>query len=72
MKIHYIAQSGFIIEHRQQRIAIDVWANNPVNPITLEDVPHIDHVFVTHDHGDHDVNFAIAIAKRDNATFHSI
>lgn len=71
MKVHFIAQSGFIIEYLDQRIAIDLWANNPVNPITLDDVPKIDHVFVTHDHGDHDMKFGMEIAKRDNATFHS-
>ncbi len=71
MKVHFIAQSGFIIEYLNQRIAIDLWAKNPVNPISLHQVPKINHVFVTHDHGDHDVPFAIEIAKRDNATFHS-
>jgi L-ascorbate metabolism protein UlaG (beta-lactamase superfamily) len=54
-----------------QVIAIDVWANNPVNPISLDKLPKINHVFVTHDHGDHDMKFGMEIAKRDNATFHS-
>lgn len=71
MKVHFIAQSAFIIEYMNQRIAIDLWADNPVNPISLDKVPKIDHIFVTHDHGDHDVAFGIEIAKRDNAMFHS-
>lgn len=71
MKVHFIAQSGFIVEYMNQRIAIDVWANNPVNSVSLDKVPKIDHVFVTHDHGDHDLKFGMEIAKRDNATFHS-
>lgn len=71
MKVQFIAQLGFVIEYMNQRIAIDVWANNPVNPISLDDIPKIDHVFVTHDHGDHDVKFGMEIAKRDNATFPS-
>lgn len=71
MKVHFIAQSGFIIEYMNQRIAIDIWAKNPVNPVSLDQVPKIDHVFVTHDHGDHDIKFGMEIAKRDNASFHS-
>lgn len=71
MKVHFVAQSGFIIEYMDQRIAIDLWSDNPVNPVSLDKVPKIDHVFVSHDHGDHDVKFGIEIAKRDNATFHS-
>jgi L-ascorbate metabolism protein UlaG (beta-lactamase superfamily) len=71
MKVHFVAQSGFIIEYISQKISIDLWANNPINPISLDKVPKIDHVFVTHDHGDHDLNFGMEIAKRDNATFHS-
>ena len=47
MKVHFIAQSGFIIEYVNQRIAIDVWAKNPVNPVSLDIIPKIDHVFVT-------------------------
>lgn len=71
MKVLYIAHSGFLIEYNNQRLVIDLWANNPVNPITLNDLPKIDHVFVTHDHGDHDMKFGIEIAKRDDAVFHS-
>jgi L-ascorbate metabolism protein UlaG (beta-lactamase superfamily) len=71
MKVQFIAQSGFVIEYNNQRLVIDLWANNPVNPITLNDLPKIDHVFVTHDHGDHDMKFGFEIAKRDNARFHS-
>lgn len=71
MKIHFIAQSGFIVEQDDQRICIDIWSQNPVNPINLENIPKIDHVLITHDHKDHDLNFGIEIAKRDNATFHS-
>lgn len=43
----------------------------PVNSVSLDKVPKIDHVFVTHDHGDHDLKFGMEIAKRDNATFDS-
>jgi L-ascorbate metabolism protein UlaG (beta-lactamase superfamily) len=71
MKIQFIAQSGFIIEENDQRICIDLWAKNPVNPITLDEVLKVNHVFITHDHDDHDMPFGIEIAKRDNATLHA-
>ncbi len=63
MEVHFIAQSGFIIEYMNQRIAIDLWANNPINPVSLDKVPKIDHVFVTHDHGDHDLNLQWKLQK---------
>jgi L-ascorbate metabolism protein UlaG (beta-lactamase superfamily) len=71
MKINYIAQSGFIIEDGRIRISIDAWLNNPVNSITIDSIPKVDHVFITDDHGDHDLNTGINLAKRDDATFHS-
>ncbi|MDQ6986103.1 MAG: metal-dependent hydrolase [Candidatus Dojkabacteria bacterium] len=72
MHIKFIAQSGFIISlENGQSISIDLWLNNPLMPLELVDVPKMDYVFTTHDHGDHDLTSAIEIAKRDNAWFTS-
>jgi hypothetical protein len=71
MKVHFIAQSGFIVQYLNKRIAIAVWTNNLVNPVTLDEAPKIDHVFVAHDQGDHDLKFAMEIGKRDNAIFYT-
>jgi L-ascorbate metabolism protein UlaG (beta-lactamase superfamily) len=71
MKITFIAQSGFIIEEANQIICIDLWADNPLHPISLDQIPKVNHVFVTHDHQDHDLQFGMQIAQRDGATFHS-
>jgi len=71
MKIQFIAQSGFIIEEANQNICIDLWLSNPLSPITIDKVPKMDHVFITHDHKDHDLPSGIEIAKRDAAIFHS-
>jgi L-ascorbate metabolism protein UlaG (beta-lactamase superfamily) len=72
MQIKFIAQSGFIIDiDNSKRICIDLWLQNPVHPIKLADVPKMDYVFITHDHGDHDMKSGIEIAKRDNATLYA-
>lgn len=71
MKINFIAQSGFIIEHDSQTIAIDIWPDNPVNPIAIDTIPKVNHVFITHDHVDHGMEFCFEIAKRDDAVFHA-
>lgn len=72
MKITFIAQSGFIIElNNGKRIGVDLWLQNPLHPITMNDVPKLDYVFNTHDHGDHDMKSCIELAKRDDAWFTS-
>lgn len=69
MNIQFIAQSWFIIESNNKRIAIDLWTSNPVYPLQHEEVPHIDYFFLTHDHSDHGMQDMIALAKRDEACF---
>ena len=72
MQIKFIAQSGFIIElSNGKRLGIDIWLKNPLHPMAMDDVPKMDYVFVTHDHGDHDMKSCIEIAKRDSAWFTS-
>lgn len=72
MKIHYIAQSGFIMSHAGTTIAIDVWLDNPLAPLSLSDIPKLNHCFLTHDHADHGPDTMIILAKRDGATLHSV
>ncbi len=72
MKITYIAHSGFLVEDSETVLAIDVWAKNPLHPVDSQAIPRLDHVFVTHDHPDHDLAFGIELAQRDGATFHSV
>jgi len=67
MNIKFNSQSGFIIETTYKRFCIDLWLNNPVLSLNLEQIPKMDYVFVTHDHSDHDVDSAIKIAARDNS-----
>src|SRR5436190_13496849 len=70
MIFHYIAQSGFLITTKQKKvIAIDLWLNNPLIPLKLEEIPKTDYVFCTHDHQDHDLKSAIELAKRDESMF---
>lgn len=72
MQIQFVAQSGFIINlSNGENICIDLWLDNPINPLTLDQIPQMDYVFITHDHADHDLKSGIEIAKRDNAIFTS-
>lgn len=69
MKITWLGHSGFIWEAEETRILIDPFLEgNPKAPCSAEGVPKIDMILVTHTHGDHGINEAIQIAKRDNAT----
>jgi len=70
MKIQFIAQSGFIITTDQGDVLIiDPWLDNPKFPVTTEDIPKVDFVFITHDHKDHGLDTGIELAIRDHATF---
>jgi L-ascorbate metabolism protein UlaG (beta-lactamase superfamily) len=69
MKIKFIAQSGFIIESEQGFIAIDLWLDNPINKVEIDEVPNLDYILITHDHFDHGLMDSINLAKRDNAFF---
>jgi L-ascorbate metabolism protein UlaG (beta-lactamase superfamily) len=69
MNITFIAQSGFIFDFDDIRISIDLWLDNPVNKIKIEDVAKIDYVFVSHDHSDHGLKPSMEIAKRDESYF---
>lgn len=68
MKIHYIGQSGIIIEYKDLVIGIDLWLDNPLNPIKIKDIPQCHYLFWTHDHFDHGKDDMIKLAKRDNST----
>ncbi|MCD6508777.1 MAG: metal-dependent hydrolase [Thermoprotei archaeon] len=65
-KITWLGHACFLIED-EIRIIIDPWIRgNPQCPIGLEEVPKLEHILVTHDHGDH-LGDAIDLAKRDDA-----
>jgi L-ascorbate metabolism protein UlaG (beta-lactamase superfamily) len=73
MRFNFIAQSGFIIElSNNKKIGIDLWLNNSVNPLKESDIPKLDYVFNTHDHGDHATQTCIDIANRDDAWFTAV
>ena len=70
MQIKFIAQSGFIIKTEDSKIiTIDLWPDNPINPVDFDDIPKTDYVFCTHDHTDHGLPAAIKLAKRDDSIF---
>lgn len=68
MEFKFVAQSGFIIQSKDHGIiTIDLWLQNPLNPLTIDNVPKTNFVCCTHDHQDHDLATAIALAKRDES-----
>lgn len=69
MKLTFVGQSGFIFETSVESFSIDLWLNNSLNPISIDDIPKLDTIFVTHDHADHGLNDAIKLTKRDNSNF---
>ena len=67
LTLSFLGHSGFIFDDGVHRVAIDPWLDgNPVATIAPDDVD-VQHIIVTHGHGDHfgDVE---RIAKRRNAT----
>ncbi len=65
-RVRWLGHACFLIE-AERRIIIDPWiSGNPKCPVKLEELPRIDHILVTHDHGDH-LGDAIDIARRDEA-----
>ncbi len=68
MKIKYLGHSAFLIQTSACNILIDPFIkDNPKCSITLNDLPKIDYIFVTHGHSDHLGDTAI-LAKKYNST----
>lgn len=67
MKVEYLGHSVLLIETNQKNIIVDPFVKgNPQCPISLNDLPKIDYVLVTHGHSDH-LGDTVEISKRDDA-----
>ncbi len=67
MEIQYLGHSVVLMKIEGKRIIIDPFiSGNPQAPFSLEKLPKVDYVIVTHGHGDH-VGDAVEISKRDGA-----
>ncbi|RLF21363.1 MAG: metal-dependent hydrolase [Thermoprotei archaeon] len=67
MHIKWLGHATFLLEEKDFRIIIDPWIEgNPSCPVKLKELPKINHIVVTHDHGDHLGN-AIDIAREHRA-----
>ena len=67
IKIRWIGHAAFLIEHKKGNILIDPYiSENPSANISLEELPKIDMIIVTHGHGDH-LGDTIKIAKKHNS-----
>jgi len=69
MNITFLAQSWFLIHTGTKTIGIDIWLDNPINPLTIDHITKIDYACCTHDHGDHGFQTMMDLARRDNAVF---
>ncbi|SHK17017.1 metal-dependent hydrolase [Tepidibacter formicigenes] len=68
MKIKYLGHSAFFIQTDAFNILIDPYIkDNPICPISLNDLPKIDYILVTHGHSDH-LGDTIILAKKHNST----
>lgn len=66
LKLTWLGHACFLIEGGI-RVIIDPWIKgNPVAPISLDEVPKVHHIVVTHDHADH-LGDTVELAKRDRA-----
>jgi len=72
VKIRWLGHAAFVIKMKGKTIIVDPWiSGHPVCPIRPNELERVDHVVVTHDHGDH-LGDGIEIAKRDGAKFIAI
>ena len=66
-KLTYLGHSAFVVEGSQGRVAIDPFlTGNPVAAATADQI-RVDHVLLTHGHGDH-IGDGVAIATANDAT----
>lgn len=67
MKITFYGQACFLFETKDANIIIDPWLKgNPLFKGTLNDLPKLDVIMVSHAHGDHLGN-TVELAQRDDA-----
>ena len=67
MKIKFLGQSCFFIETNGRNIIIDPYlTENPKNPTSLNEIPKLDLILITHAHSDH-IGNAVELALRDDA-----
>lgn len=68
MRIQYLGHSVLMVETKGKRLILDPFiTGNPQCPISVEELPKVNYVLVTHGHGDH-IGDTIKISKRDGAT----
>ncbi|MCS7125870.1 MAG: metal-dependent hydrolase [Aigarchaeota archaeon] len=70
--VKWLGHSAFEIEIADKLVMIDPFLQgNPLSPIRLEDLRHIDVIVITHDHGDH-FGDSVEIAKKHGSKIVSV
>ena len=72
MKLTRIGHACVLLEGSKNVLIDPFIADNPSSKHTLEDIPRVDYILVTHDHFDHFGTDAIEIAKRDGSNIIAI
>ncbi len=64
MRIKFLGHASFLLEIGDHRVIIDPFiSGNPQSPISVDDLPKVDYILVTHGHGDH-MGDTVEIAKK--------
>lgn len=66
MKITRLGHAAVLVEASKTIIIDPYIKDNPAASGTVDDIPKVDYILVSHDHFDH-MGEAVALAKRDNA-----
>ncbi len=67
VKITWLGHASFLVEGSSVKLAIDPWVSNPKGVMSVDKLPELDYIVVTHDHGDH-LGDTIDIMKRFKKT----
>jgi len=64
--VKWYGHAAFEIQIDRKIVVVDPWISNPKSPIRrVDELPKVDLIIVTHDHGDH-LGEAVEIAKKNN------
>lgn len=68
VRLTWLGHSAVVLETQGAVVLIDPFiSNNPLAPLKVDDIEHVDFILLTHGHGDH-LGDTVALARRSGAT----